>query len=142
MKFAVDRSLDAKKYEEAPIGQSLQRVLKYWTMGGKFTGVDQRMIMKHTDALFGKGNGVIFTGRTTEAPFPSTTYMDPIAVNLRYLQLHKYESVVNSYNLRAAPFSIGILCAFCIGYSLECKGKDARAASIWSGHGDDFTAGS
>ena len=39
MKFAVDRSLDARKYEEAPIGQSLQRVLKYWTMAGKFTGV-------------------------------------------------------------------------------------------------------
>ena len=39
MKFAVDRSLDAKKYEEDPIGPSLQRVLKYWTMTGKFTGV-------------------------------------------------------------------------------------------------------
>ena len=39
MKFAVDRSLDAKKYEEAPIGQSLQRVMKYWTLTGKFTGV-------------------------------------------------------------------------------------------------------
>ena len=39
MKFPVDRSLDAKKYEEAPIGQSLQRVMKYWTMAGKFTGV-------------------------------------------------------------------------------------------------------
>ena len=39
MKFAVDRSLDAMKYEDAPIGQSLKRVLKYWTMAGKFTGV-------------------------------------------------------------------------------------------------------
>ena len=39
MKFAVDRSLDAKKYEEASIGQSLQRVMKYWTLNGKFTGV-------------------------------------------------------------------------------------------------------
>ena len=39
MKFAVDRSLDAKKYEDAPIGQSLQRVMKYWTLTGKFTGV-------------------------------------------------------------------------------------------------------
>ena len=39
MKFAVDRSLDARKYEEAPIGQSLQRVLQYWTMAGKFSGV-------------------------------------------------------------------------------------------------------
>ena len=38
MKFAVDRSLDAKKYE-ASIGQSLQRVMKYWTLTGKFTGV-------------------------------------------------------------------------------------------------------
>ena len=44
MKFAVDRSLDAKKYEEAPIGQSLQRVLKYWTLTGKFTGVHHDLI--------------------------------------------------------------------------------------------------
>ena len=39
MKFAVDRSLDGMKYEDAPMGQSLKRVLKYWTMAGKFTGV-------------------------------------------------------------------------------------------------------
>ena len=39
MKFAVDRSLDAKKYEEADIGPSLKRVLRYWTLTGKFTGV-------------------------------------------------------------------------------------------------------
>ena len=39
MKFAVDRSLDGKKYETADIGESLQRVLKYWTMRDKFSGV-------------------------------------------------------------------------------------------------------
>ena len=39
MKFSVDRSLDARKYEDGPIGQSLKRVLRYWTMAGKFTGV-------------------------------------------------------------------------------------------------------
>ena len=39
IKFAVDRSLDAKKYEEADIGKSLLRVLKFWTLTGKFTGV-------------------------------------------------------------------------------------------------------
>ena len=43
MKSAVDRSLDAKKYEEAPIGQSLQRVMKYWTLTGKFTGVNPEL---------------------------------------------------------------------------------------------------
>ena len=37
MKFAVDRSLEGKKYEEAdPIGPSLRRVLKYWTVRNKF----------------------------------------------------------------------------------------------------------
>ena len=39
MKFSVDKSLDAKKYEEALIGQSLQIVMKYWTFIGKFNGV-------------------------------------------------------------------------------------------------------
>ena len=40
MKYAVDRSLDGKKYEAADIGESLARVMKYWTVRGKFTGVD------------------------------------------------------------------------------------------------------
>ena len=31
--------MEAKKYEDAPIGQSLKRVLKYWTMAGRFSGV-------------------------------------------------------------------------------------------------------
>ena len=39
MKFAVDRSLDGKKYEDADIGQSLLRVLNYRTMRDKFSGV-------------------------------------------------------------------------------------------------------
>ena len=39
MKFAVDRSLDGKIYEEADIGKSWLRVLKYWTMRDKFSGV-------------------------------------------------------------------------------------------------------
>ena len=40
MKYAVDRSLDGKKYETADIGESLARVMKYWTVRGKFTGVN------------------------------------------------------------------------------------------------------
>ena len=39
MKFAVDRSLDGKKYEKEEVGESLLRVLKYWTMKDKFSGV-------------------------------------------------------------------------------------------------------
>ena len=35
----MDRSLDAKKYEEADIGKSLRRAKKYYTLRGKFTGV-------------------------------------------------------------------------------------------------------
>ena len=30
--------MDAKKYEEASIGQSLKRLLKYWKMAEKFNG--------------------------------------------------------------------------------------------------------
>ena len=40
MKYAVDRSLAGKKYETADVGESLARVMKYWTVRGKFTGVD------------------------------------------------------------------------------------------------------
>ena len=36
MKFAVDRSLVGRRYETDPIGPSLQRVLRYWTVRNKF----------------------------------------------------------------------------------------------------------
>ena len=39
MKYAVNRVLDAKKYETADVGSSLKRVLKYWTVRDKFTKV-------------------------------------------------------------------------------------------------------
>ena len=38
MKFAVDRSLEGKRYETASIGPSLQRVLSYWTVRNNFEG--------------------------------------------------------------------------------------------------------
>ena len=36
MKFAVDRSLEGRRYETEDIGPSLQRVRKYWTVRNKF----------------------------------------------------------------------------------------------------------
>ena len=42
MKYALDRSLDGKKYETMDIGTSLERVMRYWTVRDKFNGV-------HTD---------------------------------------------------------------------------------------------
>ena len=39
MKYAVDRSLAGKKYETADVGESLARVMKYWTVRGRFEGV-------------------------------------------------------------------------------------------------------
>ena len=36
MKFAVDRCLAGKKYETAAIGESLERVMRYWTVRGVF----------------------------------------------------------------------------------------------------------
>ena len=39
MKFAVDRALDDKRYEDADVGVSLRRVLRYYTVRTKFTGV-------------------------------------------------------------------------------------------------------
>ena len=39
MKYAVDRSLAGTKYEKEDVGTSLERVLKYWTLKDKFTGI-------------------------------------------------------------------------------------------------------
>ena len=39
MKYAVDRSLANSKYETEDVGKSLARVLQYWTLRDKFTGI-------------------------------------------------------------------------------------------------------
>ena len=39
MKYAMERGLDDDKYEDADIGSSLERVLRFWTLRGKFDGV-------------------------------------------------------------------------------------------------------
>ena len=41
MKYAVDRSLAGTKYEKEDVGTSLKRVLNYWTLKDKFTGIDK-----------------------------------------------------------------------------------------------------
>ena len=39
LKFSIDRSLEDKKYEKAPIGLSLERAMRYYSIRGKFHGV-------------------------------------------------------------------------------------------------------
>ena len=42
-KFAVDRGLPDKKYETAPVGTSLERVKRYYTIKGKLQGVNKEL---------------------------------------------------------------------------------------------------
>ena len=44
MKFAVDRALNDKKYEEGDIGSSMQRVMKYWTVRDKMNSVHDDLV--------------------------------------------------------------------------------------------------
>ena len=44
LKFAVDRALNDKKYEEADIGSSMQRVMKYWTVRDKMNSVHDDLV--------------------------------------------------------------------------------------------------
>ena len=62
MKYAVDRSLDGKKYETADIGESLARVMKYWTVRGKFTGVDPALQKIGVQRIEITANGLKFVG--------------------------------------------------------------------------------
>ena len=39
LKYAMDRCLEGGKHEKADIGSSLERVLRYWTLRGKFDKV-------------------------------------------------------------------------------------------------------
>ena len=40
MKYAVGISLAGPKYADGDVGTLLERVLKYWTLRDKFTGID------------------------------------------------------------------------------------------------------
>ena len=42
-KFAVDRGLPDKKYETAPVGASLERVKRYYSIRGKLRGVNKEL---------------------------------------------------------------------------------------------------
>ena len=42
-KFAVDRGLPDKKYETAPVGASLERVKRFYTIRGKLRGVNKEL---------------------------------------------------------------------------------------------------
>ena len=62
MKFAVDRSLDGKKYETAEVGESLARVLRYWTVRGKFDSVHPELEKIGVQRIEITRTGVKFVG--------------------------------------------------------------------------------
>ena len=62
MKFAVDRSLDGKKYETAEVGESLARVLRYWTVMGKFESVHPELEKIGVQRIEITATGVKFVG--------------------------------------------------------------------------------
>ena len=62
MKYAVDRSLTSKKYETADVGESLARVMKYWTVRGKFTGVNPALLKIGVQRIEITTTGVKFVG--------------------------------------------------------------------------------
>ena len=56
----MDRALDNKRFETAPVGGSLARVLKYWSVRDKFSGVhDDLRKIEVTD------EGLLFNGDIT-----------------------------------------------------------------------------
>ena len=65
MKFAVDRSLDGKKYETAKMGESLDRVMKYWTVRGKFDSVHPELEKIGVQRIEITRTGVKFVGDIT-----------------------------------------------------------------------------
>ena len=65
MKYAVDRSLDGKKYETADIGESLARVMKYWTVRGKFDSVHPELEKISVQNIEVTATGLKFVGDIT-----------------------------------------------------------------------------
>ena len=62
MKYAMDRCLIDMKYEEADIGSSLERVLRYWTLRGKFDGVHPDLAKSGIKSIKPGKSGLIFDG--------------------------------------------------------------------------------
>ena len=62
MKYAVDRSLTSKKYETADVGESLARVMKYWTVRGKLEGVHPDLQKIGVQRIKVTRDGIVFVG--------------------------------------------------------------------------------
>ena len=63
MKYAIDRCLVRLSYEE-DIGSSLERVLRYWTLRGKFDGVHPDLAKIGVKKIKVGKNGLLFVGRS------------------------------------------------------------------------------
>ena len=62
MRYAMDRCLEGYKYEKADIGSSLERVLRYWTLRGKFDGVHPDLANIGVRRIKVDKDGLIFDG--------------------------------------------------------------------------------
>ena len=62
MKYAVDRSLAGKKYETADVGESLARVMQYWTVRGRFEGVHPDLQNIGVQKIEVTRDGLVFVG--------------------------------------------------------------------------------
>ena len=62
MKYAMDRCLGDSKYEKADIGSSLERVLRYWTLRGKFDGVHPDLAKIGVKKIQVDKDGLTFVG--------------------------------------------------------------------------------
>ena len=63
MKYAMDRCLSGTKYEKADIGSSLERVLRFWTLRGKFDGVHPELEKIGVKRIEVARDGLVFVGK-------------------------------------------------------------------------------
>ena len=62
MKYAMDRCLAGPKYEKADFGSSLEKVLKFWTLRGKFDGVHPDLAEIGVKKIQVEKDGLTFVG--------------------------------------------------------------------------------
>ena len=60
LKFAIDRALNDRKYEEAAIGPSMKRVMKYWTVRDKFNSVHPDLKEEGVNKIEVTDDGLLF----------------------------------------------------------------------------------
>ena len=100
MKFAVDRALDDKRYETAQVGASLRRVLRYYTVRTKFTGVHPSLADIGVKDIEVRVDGFLFKKTKNDVPEFHVNHKDGQTHGVNSDKIQKLEEAFNNMRVQ------------------------------------------